>query len=64
MHNVFAVCVWGGGGQTRLMKLYGHADQVSTIQGVLSEDADGSLWKLLLGWVEQVRLRPADGRTH
>lgn len=41
------------GTEPRLMKMYGHDNQVSTIQGVLSEDADGNLWKLLLGWVEQ-----------
>lgn len=41
------------GTEPRLMKIYAHENQVSTIQGVLSEDAAGNLWKLLLGWVEQ-----------
>ena len=34
------------------MTLYGHTNQVSTIQGVIVEGDDGKLWKLLLGMVE------------
>ena len=33
------------------MKMYGHEQQVSTIQGVIQEDEDGKLWKLLIGTV-------------
>lgn len=39
------------GTEPRLMKMYGHENQVSTIQGVIQEDADGKLWKLLIGTV-------------
>ena len=35
-----------------MMTLYGHTNQVSTIQGVIVEGDDGKLWKLLLGMVE------------
>jgi hypothetical protein len=34
------------------MKLYGQPNQVSTIQGVIQEDEQGKLWKLLIGMVE------------
>eukprot|EP01047_Picozoa_sp_COSAG01_P055986 COSAG01_NODE_6293_length_3751_cov_1.697700_7_plen_181_part_00 len=32
--------------------MFGHEDQVSTIQGVIMEDVSGELWKLLVGPVE------------
>jgi hypothetical protein len=37
------------GTEPRLITLYNHTDQVSTIQGVIQEDAEGKLWKLLIG---------------
>jgi len=40
------------GTEPRLMKLYGQPNQVSTIQGVIQEDEQGKLWKLLIGMVE------------
>ena len=39
------------GTEPRLMKFYGHENQISTIQGVIQEDAGGKLWKLLVGTV-------------
>ena len=41
------------GTEPRLVTLYGHAEQVSTLQGVIQQDSGGQLWKLLLGEVEQ-----------
>ena len=39
------------GTEPRIMKLYGHEGQVSTIQGVIQEDESGKLWKLVIGTV-------------
>ena len=40
------------GTEPRLMTLYGQPNQVSTIQGVIREDDEGRLWKLLIGQAE------------
>ena len=34
------------------MKFYGKANQMSTLQGLIKEDNEGRLWKLLLGQAE------------
>ena len=39
------------GTEPRIMKLYGHEGQVSTIPGVIQEDESGKLWKLVIGTV-------------
>ena len=37
------------GTEPRLMTLFGHPGQVSTIQAVIQEDDTGKLWKLIIG---------------
>ena len=42
------------GTEPRLMTLFGHPNQVSTLQAVIQEDeASGKLWKLIIGINEQ-----------
>lgn len=41
------------GTEPRLMTLYNHTNQVSTIQAVIQEDETGKLWKLIIGMNEQ-----------
>ena len=41
------------GTEPRLMTLFGHPNQVSTIQAVIQEDETGKLWKLIIGTLEQ-----------
>ena len=41
------------GTEPRLMTLFGHPNQVSTIQAVIQEDETGKLWKFIIGTLEQ-----------
>jgi hypothetical protein len=41
------------GTEPRLLTIYEQPNQVSTIQGVIQEDATGKLWKLLIGHTGQ-----------
>ena len=41
--------------EPRPLPLYGHTNQISTLQGIIAEGSDGKLWKLLLGTVEMAQ---------